>query len=387
MKQGSHIIFIARWYPSPVDPMLGLFVQKHALAAVMAGYRVTVVSVGQVKASEFKGMFRTSVTEREGLTEIYVSYRKAEGPAGMARQMIAWNEGVKKAVSLSGKPDLIHAHILTRAGAIAWWFARKFRIDFVITEHWSRYYNENMQFKGYLRERLTAFILSRAAGVTVVSNRLANAMRQRGLSFTADLIPNVVDTEMFKMPGTASKGFDIVSISCFEEKSKNLKLLIDAFTEFSGNHPHSRLIMIGDGADAAKIKDYAKKFDKVADRIFFTGTLESNALAEKLQQSSCLALTSNYETFGIVAYEAMSAGKPVIATDVADLSEFMQSSDGILIPVGNKQALIGALEEVYSNTDRFNGSYARLRVEETYSWKAVSNWFKDYYNRFIPVNS
>ena len=34
-KERKHIIFLARWYPHRYDPMLGLFVQRHAEAAAL----------------------------------------------------------------------------------------------------------------------------------------------------------------------------------------------------------------------------------------------------------------------------------------------------------------------------------------------------------------
>ena len=34
-NERRHIVFLARWYPHRYDPMLGLFVQRHAEAAAL----------------------------------------------------------------------------------------------------------------------------------------------------------------------------------------------------------------------------------------------------------------------------------------------------------------------------------------------------------------
>jgi hypothetical protein len=122
-------------------------------------------------------LFSTKVTTLDGLTEIIVSYRKADGISGLTRQLIAWNLGVKTAVNLNGKPELIHAHVLTRTALLAWYFGRMWHVPYLITEHWSRYYPENFQFKGRLRKLLTRFAVRHAAKTTVVSDRLAKSMQ------------------------------------------------------------------------------------------------------------------------------------------------------------------------------------------------------------------
>lgn len=381
--QTPQILYLARWYPSGMDPMLGLFVRKHALAATAAGFGVTVVFVVPDLKAKTHELFSTEVTSLDGLTEIIVSYRKSDGISGLARQLIAWNLGVKTAVNLNGKPGLIHAHVLTRTALLAWYYGRKWHVPYLITEHWSRYYPENFQFKGRLRKWLTRFALRHAAKTTVVSDRLAKSMQLAGVGDRFTRLPNVVDTRLFKLPEIQVRKPRIISITCFEEKSKNLRLLIDAFALLAQDRKEPELLLVGEGADLETTKQYAAQKKLPYGAIRFTGLLEGEELVHELQQSTCLALTSNYETFGIVAYEAMACGIPVVSTDVADLKSFIKPDSGRVIPSGDPEALVAALTEVLDYPQRFNSIEMNRRVELEYGFEAVSKHLKNLYNEIL----
>ena len=388
MESSPHplILYLPRWYPTTVDPMLGLFVRKHALAAVAGGYRVVVVFVQPGLPRRTKGMFSTEVIQTGDLTEVIVTYRRESGPAGMARQLTAWNLGVITAEQHCGKPSLIHAHVLTRTALLAWYFGRKWKIPYVITEHWSRYFAENRQYTGFVRKYLTRFAVRRAAETTCVSHRLAGAMQQCGVGQGFSLLPNVIDTDMFTIGEKRAEDPLIVSVTCFEEKSKNLKMLIDAFVMLRSVHKNARLMLIGTGADLPQLEKYVRTLQLPAAAVTFTGLLEHEALVARLQQASCLALSSNYETFGIVAYEALACGVPVVATDVADLRSFLEPDMGITVPVGDVKAFAGALLQVHRNLQQYNAATMRAKVETHFGFAAVSKQLSDLYHRLLNKN-
>ncbi|MHC1774541.1 MAG: glycosyltransferase [Lentimicrobium sp.] len=381
--QTPQILYLARWYPSGKDPMPGLFVKKHAMAAVEAGFRVTVIFVVPDLTVKSHELFSTEVKSEDGLTEIIVSYRKSDGMSGLARQLIAWNLGVKTAVNLNGKPVLIHAHVLTRTALLAWYYGRKWHVPYLITEHWSRYYPENFQYKGRLRKMLTRFAVRNSVKTTVVSDRLAKAMQQAGVGDNFNRLPNVVDTRLFKLPEIPFRKTRIISITCFEEKSKNLRLLIDAFAMLAPERKELELLLVGEGADLEATKQYVAQKKLPYGAIRFTGLLEGEELVHELQQSACLTLTSNYETFGIVAYEAMACGVPVVTTDVADLKSFVKHNSGRVVPVQDVNALVTALSEVLDHPKGFDGAEMRKMVEQDFGFEAVTKYLKSLYNEIL----
>lgn len=366
-----HILFIPRWYPGRNDPMLGLFVRKHALAAVNAGYRVSVAYIDAIADSDSDENFRTLVHQEGGLTEVTVEYKKAAGLMGIMRQASAWRKAVKACYRLNGKPALVHAHILTRTAIIAALISATKRVPYIITEHWSRYYPENYQYSGFFRKIATRLVVKNATAVTVVSNRLAAAMKSRGLRFNHRPLSNVVDTSLFYPAESDLVTNKIISITCFEEKSKNLRLLIDAFEEVRSEIAGATLVLVGEGADLEATKSYAASKNLPAGAIRFTGMLQDEALSAELRSSACLALSSNYETFGIVVYEALACGVPVVATDVADLKEFIGNRFGRIVNTGDKAGFANALIEVLRNHKQFDGSKMATAVGSRFSPQAV----------------
>lgn len=363
--------------------MLGLFVRKHAQAAVSAGFRISVAYAEPCLTIKSRELFSTEIRSEHNLTEVIVSYRPSNGISGIARQIIAWNLAVKTAVKQNGRPQLVHAHVLTRAALLAYWYSWRWNIKFVITEHWSRYYAENFQYKGWLRKVLTRFVVHKAAKITVVSNRLAASMQQQSLGSNFTLLPNVVDSELFNIAERNAEKSRIVSISCFEEKSKNLKMLIDSFLLLKEAKKDVELVLIGEGTDLEMIKKYSFAKKLPSGSVRFTGLLQGQALANELQQASCLALTSNYETFAIVAYEAMACGVPVVATNVADLQDFINKDCGRVVPVGDTIAFARALKEVIDNQSDFDRAAMRVRVVQQYSLAAVADKLSELYSN-IP---
>lgn len=370
---GPHLLYIPLWYPHTGDPMLGLFVKKHANAAIEAGYRVSVAFAVAAKEAGQQEKHRIKTSETDGLLEVEVTYKGGKGITGKIRQLRAWQKAINKAVELGGKPELIHSHVLTRTAVLAMLYGWKYKVPFIITEHWSRYYPENRQFKGRINKMLTQWVLNKAAKVTVVSHRLAMAMKSHGLDFGTDILPNVVDTNLFiPHPRTASPVKKIVAISCFDEKAKNLFMLMDAFKMLREENKNVQLVLIGEGNDLEMTKTQAFKLQFTPEEVIFTGMLQNEALVKQLQSADCLALSSNYETFGIVAFEALACGVPVVATDVADIALHITPEMGRVVPVNDASAFKNALQDVLDNPASFSPGLMRDFALQNYNPKAIS---------------
>lgn len=360
--------------------MLGLFVQNHAKAAVRGGNKVTVAYATSTNEAVHP---HTSInlTEGDQLVEIIVYYN-ANKPFSFISQLIAWYKAIKAAHRQSGKPDLIHAHILTRVGFIAWVCSKWYKVPYIITEHWSRYYPENLRFKGGFLKFLTRFVINKASAVTVVSKRLFSSMHQAGLNFDLNILPNVVDTNLFHPLEHINARYKFVNISCFEDRSKNLKLLIEAAEMLYSKFEDFELELIGDGMDKPAIEQYAKTRG-IRFPLYFTGTLTPAEVSKHLQKADSLVLSSNYETFAIVVFEALASGVPVVTTNVADLEHIITKEYGIVVPVGNVEALANGMHNMIRNRQKYNSTTLRELVFNTYSMDSVSEKLAQLYQRVI----
>jgi glycosyltransferase involved in cell wall biosynthesis len=91
------------------------------------------------------------------------------------------------------------------------------------------------------------------------------------------------------------------------------------------------------------------------------------------------------ESFGIVLVEAMAAGVPVVASDIAGYREVVRDGvDGLLVPPGDPNALAAAIRRVLSEPELAATLRAagRSRAED-FSWRAVAPRLEAVYDRVL----
>ena len=315
------VIFLPKWYPNRHDPMPGLFVQRQA-EALTPYCDVAVISVHP--DPDCPNKYEAEFSEENEVRVLRVYY-KANGQttSAIGKVLNLWRfykANLKAIHSIRQfSPDLIHAHILTRMGLIGWKVSREQHIPLVISEHWSRYFPENNSYNGWLRKRLTTFVVKKADAVIAVSDTLLDAMKKSNLkNRNYKVIPNVVDTEIFRPGQSITKNplKTIVHISCFEDKSKNISGFLRSLKDLSGKRKDFRCLMVGEGPDWDEMKEYAGFLRILDSYVSFTGVKTDNELAEILTGADFSVLSSRYETFGIVLIESLACGIPVVATAV-----------------------------------------------------------------------
>lgn len=125
---------------------------------------------------------------------------------------------------------------------------------------------------------------------------------------------------------------------------KDFDCLIRAVASLSKKLP-CRLIILGDGRQASKLKSLAAEL-KVADRISFPGFTD-NPYAY-MARADLFVLSSRWEGSPNVLTEAMALGTPVLSTDCpSGPREILAGGHyGPLVPVGDWQAMASAMQRV-----------------------------------------
>ena len=96
-------------------------------------------------------------------------------------------------------------------------------------------------------------------------------------------------------------------------------------------------MFVGDGPERATAEDLSRQLD-ICDDVRFVGKQEQ--MEDILAIADLFILTSEYESFGLAALEAMAAGVPVISTNAGGLGEIMvQGVTGYMANVGDIEAL------------------------------------------------
>lgn len=372
------VLFLTPWYPNNVDPMFGLFVRKQAIA-LSKHLHVGVVAVFPVRSGDRYTMdIKSSI---KGLTEIKVYFRQSTfSLLNLYRTYRAYKTGYKQFVKLQGKPKILNGTIFTRTAVITCMLAWQYKIPFVVSEHWSRYFPENFKFTGFIRKIATIMTAKRAKAVIVPSKYLESAMLKCGIHANYRVVPNVIDEELFLLrkdiPPFGIK--KIIHISCFEDKSKNISGLLHSIALLREKRNDFELHLVGTGEDIERMKALVHTL-QIQDFVVFQGLLENEELASLLKTATCSVLSSHYETFAIVVYESLACGVPVVVTDVAGLGEIITSEMGIVVCPDDQEALANALQRMLDTANQYDSVLLRNFILKGYTGEAVAEKLLEIY--------
>jgi D-inositol-3-phosphate glycosyltransferase len=111
----------------------------------------------------------------------------------------------------------------------------------------------------------------------------------------------------------------------------------------------------------------------LSDLITFLGARDQDTLQYYYAAADVLVMPSHYESFGMVALEAMACGTPVIASDVGGLSTLVQDGrTGFRVKVNDPEALARAIEKLMDNEARRRRmGHSAACYAEDYSWQKV----------------
>lgn len=110
------------------------------------------------------------------------------------------------------------------------------------------------------------------------------------------------------------------------------------------------LWLIGDGERRTIIEQYVKEKD-LENRVRLLGI--RNDIPSILKTVDIVVQSSHWEGFGLAAVEGMAAGKPVVASNVAGLSQVV-SNAGVLFPLGDDKALADILNKLLTDHKYYN---------------------------------
>jgi teichuronic acid biosynthesis glycosyltransferase TuaC len=128
------------------------------------------------------------------------------------------------------------------------------------------------------------------------------------------------------------------------EPQKGLHELIDAFAAFAEAQPHSMLVVVGEGTAVPDLQQHAARTVK-AGNVRFTGPVPPLHVAQWMAAADVFVLPSYAEGCPNVILEALSCGRPVVASAVGGIPDMVNAECGILVPPRDAVALAKALTE------------------------------------------
>jgi D-inositol-3-phosphate glycosyltransferase len=142
----------------------------------------------------------------------------------------------------------------------------------------------------------------------------------------------------------------------------------------------------GDNAEMERLK--VRRLELCLDKvIMFLGAKDQDTLNYYYAASEALIMPSDYESFGMVALEAMASGTPVIASEVGGLAFLVQDGvTGYHVPVREPAALADkirtVLEQPYKRHEL--GENARQRAQ-AYAWPRIADRLLDTFAELTPL--
>ena len=135
------------------------------------------------------------------------------------------------------------------------------------------------------------------------------------------------------------------------EQIKGVHDLIMALPVIRVSRPDATLVVVGTGPYEGELRKLAASLG-VAEYVRFTGFLERDALRTWYERATVVAMPSLWpEPFGKVGIEAMSVGRPVVATDVGGVREWLADGEtGYLVRAHDPAHLAGRITELLTDT-------------------------------------
>jgi glycosyltransferase involved in cell wall biosynthesis len=150
--------------------------------------------------------------------------------------------------------------------------------------------------------------------------------------------------------------------------------------------PKVKLIVIGvDEKNIKRLYPIIKNLE-ILDNVILVGHIPNYKMPLYYSSSDLVLLPSLSENFPVVALEAMSSGKPVIASRVGGIPELVSNNEnGILVSPGNVEQLVEALLRLLENDALRSrmGNMGRKLVEEKYDWKKIGQLYLKEFEKLV----
>ena len=183
------------------------------------------------------------------------------------------------------------------------------------------------------------------------------------------------------------------------ERLKGIETLLRAMAQVAPEVPHWRedlsVIIIGGAkgtglervqAELARLEGLRAELG-IEDLVTFQGAKDQDTLVYYYSAAEMVVMPSHYESFGMVALEAMACGTPVVASKVGGLAFSVQDGQtGFLVPERDAEALAARIKLLLSDGElrqklgRHAAHWARR-----YGWPVIADQIVDLYQQVQPV--
>jgi len=367
-------LMIAFGYPSAHDPSAGIFFREHARAISLFN-EIAVICCYSYPANlqlnfNIIKKFRFIDSYEEGIKTIRLEYPRISNKVDATISFLFSLFGVFR-IRRRFKFDLIHAQNFFPSGVVGYLFGKLYGVKLIITEHSS---NFEHTMRHFMRRKLINLVARNASQVIGVSEYLSKSINKYYPKLSINIIANPVDTERFSsipMDDLDKTKKHILHISSLNQ-NKGVDYLVLAAKQLKHKRDDFTINIIG-GEHVYLIKKYQDHVNSLNlnATIKILGRKCHDYIPDYLRNCDFFVLPSLRESFGVVLIEAMACGKPLVVTNCGGPTEIVNEKIGIIVPPGNVEELVAAINFMLDNFQKYDPVYIAQCARKKYSYREV----------------
>ena len=238
-------------------------------------------------------------------------------------------------------------------------------------------------------EPVVTFSINESDGVTAVSESLRDdTYSSFEILSNIEVIPNFIDLNRFqKQPKDHFKaaicphGEKLLMHTSHFRKVKRIDDIIQVFAKVQKQVP-SKLLLVGDGPERSGIEALCRDLGVSAD-VRFLGKLDT--IEEALSLADLFFLTSEKESFGLAALEAMACEVPVISSNAGGIPEVnIHGVTGFVSEIGDIDDMVANTVQILTDEGLHTQMKANaLARAKDFSLEKILPMYERYYEKIV----
>jgi phosphatidylinositol alpha-mannosyltransferase len=278
--------------------------------------------------------------------------------------------------------DVIHMHEPLMP-LPSWFVLRQADVPVVATFHTHREQGHRWYPKyKWLFDPLMARVHVRLAGSDAAKRTVA-----AHFSGDYEIVPNSIDVARFAAPAPRPDSMPadrrhVLYVGRIEPR-KGVDRLVRAMAPVRDRIAGIRLVIVGDGPDRPAVESLARELGV---SVVFAGRVSDGDLPAYYQAADVVCSPAlGDESFGLVLLEAMAAGRPIVATNIAGYAELLGPAHCARLAAADDPAsLAGELCAVLEHPElaRTLGEQAAIAAQQ-YDWRVIAQRLEEIYRDAI----
>jgi len=243
---------------------------------------------------------------------------------------------------------------------------------------------------GTIYRYLVRFVMNRSNSVFVLSNYWQSYVKSISTNPRIQVINNFPSPEFEKLYDSRNysrrETTELLFLGYIGQR-KGIYDLVEAVELLKKEGIQGFRINVGGNGEIEKLSAIISDYD-LNEYFNVIGWVSGNLKFELLKESDLLILPSHNEGLPIAILEALSAGLPIISTNVGGIPDAISDERyGLLVDPGQPRAIANAIKR-YLNTDGLRQSIAhsaRKLYDSTYSSKSNAERIKTVFERMVKA--